>query len=561
MVDSVIQMQYGDFKSNGVYPINNLLSHNALRLTSRRFLVEIVEATLVMIGFLVQQMLRRMYSDNNAGLNNHAGLQAEVIRKLISRAAPTSFGKQHDFSSLLRVENDKELQQHFRQAVPLFTYEQMHNQWWKRLHEGETDVCWPGKISYMALSSGTSQAASKFIPLSADGIDSVRRAGKQLAGALAKLPEANKFLGGRMLSINGSTTLQQFPHFQAGDFSGIMMNQSPDWYRKRIVPEKSIHAGKHWQEKLEYIVANAPRWKVSILSGFPVWMVPLLETIIEKYKLETIHDIWPRVRIFMHGGMSIEPYQQRIDACFGHPVMQLESYVASEGYLAHMLLPNRPGMQLLSDGGCFFEFIPFDSANFDETGEMLTTAKTCTIADVEANKPYALVLSNNSGAWRYLIGDVVTFVEGYEATLKWSGRTTQFINLTGEHVSIANLEAAFTAVFNTRQQGAMEFAVLPDTSTDPFVHRWLIATDNPIPDAAVMLDDAMCKLNDDYTSLRKSDLIGKPEIYWMEPAMFVKLMALLGKTDGQHKYPRVIAASRLPKEILSKLLEGEPLGL
>jgi hypothetical protein len=473
--------------------------------------------------------------------------QAKLLRQLLHKAKATRFGKYYDFARLLRNSNNAQLVKAFAQAVPIHNYELMQEQWWHLLGKGEHDVSWPGTAAYFALSSGTSQSASKYLPLTKDSIRSVKQAGTEMARAIAAMPGAAKMLEGKMLSLNGSTTLQQYGGVEAGDFSGIMMKNSPDWYKERILPPIEVHALKSWSQKLDHIVQHAPQWDVAILSAFPVWAVPMMEAVMEKYRLNNIHEIWPNLALYLHGGMSIEPYRLRLANCFAKPLPRLESYVASEGYIAHQLHPDSHGMDLICHGGLYFEFVPFGQPHFDDSGSLTQDAKAITLQDVEANKLYALLLSSNSGAWRYLLGDVIRFTSLMPPRVQWMGRTAQFVSLAGEHVSVANLEMAFARATATVGAQVNEFAVWPDDTNLPVAHRWIVAA-SEVPESLIAeIDAELCRLNDDYHTLRKQQLLGRPTIHSLANSHFDQWMKGLGKTDAQHKYLRVVKKGQLPQ--------------
>ncbi|HMP94201.1 MAG TPA: GH3 auxin-responsive promoter family protein, partial [Phnomibacter sp.] len=244
--------------------------------------------------------------------------QQKVLYQLLQRAAHTAFGKHYLFSHWLTMPAHEQYQA-FAQTIPLHTYEQMFTQWWHRIITGEPSVCWPGITRYMALTSGTSMAGSKYIPLTPQSMSSVKQAGLQLATALAARPGLSGLFGLKTISIGGSTRLSNQGAVQVGDFSGIMMRQNPGWYQRLIIPPPAIHALKQWPQKLEYLVECAPQFNPGSVSGFPVWVVPLLQAIISRYKLAHIHQLWPGLQVYLYGGMAVQPYQSSLQACFGKP--------------------------------------------------------------------------------------------------------------------------------------------------------------------------------------------------------------------------------------------------
>lgn len=355
--------------------------------------------------------------------------------------------------------------------------------------------------------------------------------------------------------LGGSTDLQFNGTYFSGDLSGITTSKLPIWIQQFYKPGKKIAKNRNWGDKLDQIVEKAPEWDIGIIMGVPAWLQLLLEKIIERYKLKTIHDIWPNLRLFAHGGVSFEPYKLGFERLLGQPIFYIETYLASEGFLAYQALPDRKSMRLVLNNGIYFEFIPFNSENFDEEGNLLPNPKPLTFQKIEDGKEYALLISTCAGAWRYLIGDVIRIVSKEEAEIVITGRTKHFLSLCGEHLSVDNMNKAIEHASEKFAIQVKEFTVLGVPHDSLFGHHWYVGTDDVVdPKILIKLIDKQLKvLNDDYAIERKHAL-KKVKLTLVPTAFFYDWMRLQGKEGGQNKFPRVLKGDRAAswKQFLSE---------
>jgi hypothetical protein len=267
----------------------------------------------------------------------------------------------------------------------------------------------------------------------------------------------------------------------------------------------------------------------------------LLEKIIAHYNVKTIHDIWPNLMVFCHGGVSFEPYRQGFEKLLAHPITYIETYLASEGFIAFQTHPNAEGMQLVLNNGLFFEFIPFTEQNFSADGDLAQNPQTLMIDDVEEGKEYALLLSTCSGAWRYLIGDTIRFVSKSRSEIVITGRTKHFLSLCGEHLSVDNMNKAIEMVSDDLSISIREFTVAGVAHDTLFAHHWYVGTDDTVDavDLRNRIDARLVQLNDDYAVERKHAL-KEITVRVLPTATFYKWMEAKGKMGGQHKFPRVL---------------------
>jgi hypothetical protein len=465
--------------------------------------------------------------------------QLRVLKKLLRRARYTAFGQKNKFEQILLSRHPGKA---FQQNVPTYNYNKIYNEWWYQTLDGKEDICWPGKIKYFALSSGTSESASKYIPITNDLLKGNKVIMiKQLLSLLTYQGISLSSIGSGMLTLGGSTDLQKGPGYYAGDLSGITAKKSPFWFQPFYKPGKKIAKEKDWNKKLVDIVEKAPDWDIGFLAGVPAWIQMCLEMVIEKYKVKNIHEIWPNLTFFVHGGVSFEPYKVGFEKLLGKPITYVETYLASEGFLAWQYKQNAKGMRLSYNQHIFFEFVPFDENNFDADGEMVENPEALMIHEVEEGKDYALLISTNAGAWRYLIGDTVRFVDKENAEIIITGRTKHFLSIVGEHLSVDNMNKAIHLVSEEFNLSIPEYGVRGENVDSLFGHHWYVACNQEVDGVALAkaIDEKLIALNDDYAIERKSAL-KRIRVTVLKENVFMDFMQAKGKIGGQHKFPRVL---------------------
>lgn len=468
--------------------------------------------------------------------------QQKVLQKLLRKAQFTVFGQEYNFGKILKSDD---IVKAFQEEVPIHTYESILK-WWKMALQGETSVCWPGKVDYFALSSGTSTGSSKYIPVTRSMLKAIQKASiKQiLTLAYADLPE--EFFTKDILMLGGSTSLDYNGIYYAGDLSGITTGNLPFWFQPYYKPGKDISKTRNWQEKLDYIVQEAHKWDVGAIAGSPSWFQILLERIVKHHNVKNIHEIWPNLMVFTHGAVAFEPYKKSFEALLARPLIYMETYLASEGFIAYQARPESEGMQLLVRNGIFFEFVPFRDENIDAEGNVKPGVKTLTINEVKEGVDYILVMSTVAGAWRYVIGDVIRFVsvENYEIHI--TGRTKHYISLCGEHLSVDNMNYAIEDVSEELNIKVKEFAVAGVNYGNDFGHHWYISVEGDVDKNTLKqkLDAALCKVNDDYCTERKHVLKG---LYLdiVPNELFMGWLKQQGKEGAQIKFPRVLKKEQL----------------
>jgi hypothetical protein len=480
--------------------------------------------------------------------------QVKVLKKLLRKARFTEFGQKFKFDEILM---GKDPSKKFQQIVPTYNYNTIYNEWWYKTIEGKPDVCWPGKIKYYALSSGTSEAASKFIPITNDLLKGNKMVMiKQLLTLRHYDDLPVKSISKGWLMLGGSTDLQKNTDYYAGDLSGITAKKAPFWFQPFYKPGKKIAKQKDWNKKLEEIVAKAPDWDIGFVVGVPAWIQMCMEMIIKRYKLNNIHEMWPNLAFFVHGGVSFEPYKKGFEKLLAKPITYIETYLASEGFIAYQDRQYTKGMRLVTNEHIFFEFVPFDDLNFDQDGELVAQAKALLIDETEEGKDYAILLSTSAGAWRYLIGDTIRFIDKERSEVIITGRTKHFLSLVGEHLSVDNMNKAIKTVSEEMNICIPEYTVIGEPYEGFFAHHWFLACDEKVNVEAVRIriDEVLCEINDDYAVERKSAL-KKVLLDVLPEQHFMDFMKAKGKLGGQHKFPRVLKGKML--EDWKKFFKGE----
>ncbi len=466
--------------------------------------------------------------------------QLRVLKKLLKRARFTEFGQHYGFDKILLT---RHIGKEFQQAVPVHDYTKIYTGWWQKTLDGVPDVTWPGKIKYYALSSGTSEAASKYIPVTKEMLRSNRvNYIRQFLSLLNyhHLPRHAMTKG--FLMLGGATDLQKgAAGWYAGDLSGILAKNRPFWFQTFYKPGGRIAKIRDWNEKLHEIVEHAKDWDIGYIVGVPAWCQMCMEMVIEHYGAKTIHDVWPNFGFFVHGGVAFEPYKKGFEKLLGKPIVYIENYLASEGFIAYKAREDAKGMHLILDNNVFLEFVPFDDQNFDSEGKIVENPKALMIHEVEEGREYALLMSTNAGSWRYLIGDTVRFVDKERSEVVITGRTKHFLSLVGEHLSVENMNKAIEMVSNSFNISIPEFTVVGFPYQNMFAHKWYIACNDAVDADALIrkIDHHLCELNDDYATERTSAL-KDVFIQILPEEAFLGFMETKGKLGSQHKFPRVL---------------------
>ncbi|CAL67178.1 GH3 family domain-containing protein [Christiangramia forsetii] len=472
--------------------------------------------------------------------------QEDVLRGLLKKAKDTSFGKHYNFDEILESDD---IQKEFANRVPYFDYNKIDSEWWHKYHEGEEDVTWPGKPPYFALSSGTTGKSSKRIPVTEEMVESIRNAGIKQVSALSNFELPPDFFEKEIMMLGSSTDLQKEGDHKEGEISGISASNIPFWFKGYYKPGEEISKIDEWDDRVQRIAEKAKDWDIGALSGIPSWMELMLKEVIKYHKVDNIHEIWPNLQVYTSGGVAFEPYEKSFEALWGKPVQVIDTYLASEGFLA---LQNRPGthsMKLILDNGIYFEFVPFKPEYINQDGSITNDAPVISLADVNEEEDYVLLISTVSGAWRYLIGDTIKFTDKEKNEIKITGRTKFFLNVVGSQLSVNKMNDAVQELENQYDIRIPEFVVAAKRADDgEYYHYWYLGTeDNPNAtdeELAEALDNALKDANKNYKVARGKALKGV-KLTTIDPNMFHEWNAHNKKKGGQVKMEKVMNEEKL----------------
>ena len=477
-------------------------------------------------------------TDKITGDDNPIKEQQEVLKNLLESAKDTSFGKAYRFDKIL--DNDA-IHDAFRKQVPYFDYNEINDKWWHKLHENQTDVTWPGSPDYFALSSGTTGKTSKRIPVTNEMIDAIRQAGIKQVLALSNFDLPADFFETGVLMLGSSTDLIENDDHLEGEISGISASNIPSWFSGYYKPGREISKIEDWDERVAKIAEKAPSWDIGALSGIPSWIELMLKAVIEKHQLNNIHDIWPNLQVYTSGGVAFGPYEKSFNALMGKPVTVIDTYLASEGFIAFQSRPETDSMKLVTDNGIYFEFVPFDADYILEDGSLSQDAPALTLSEVQAGQNYVLIISTVSGAWRYLIGDTIEFTDVELAEIKITGRTKFFLNTVGSQLSVNKLDDALQDIMETFDIEIPEYTLCAKKYEDGFYHTWYLGTtaSKDSKELAEKLDASLKAANKNYKVARSKALKGV-KVFTVEPDVFYNWNDRNKKKGGQVKMERVM---------------------
>ncbi|MDN6281252.1 MAG: GH3 auxin-responsive promoter family protein [Psychroflexus sp.] len=489
-------------------------------------------------GSLIKNIIN--VTDRISTESNPVEEQEKVLRELLEKAKDTAFGKYYGFTKILESDHIKKT---YSKKVPYFDYNQMNTKWWHRLHEGEEDISWPGSPFYYAISSGTTGKTSKKIPITEDMLDAIKLAGIKQVTALANFDLPSDFFEKEIMMLGSSTNLDNKGDHLEGEISGISASNIPFWFRGYYKPGEEIAKIEDWDERVKHIAENAKKWDIGALSGIPSWMELMLKEVINYHQVDTIHDIWPNLQVYTSGGVAFKPYEKSFNALLKHPITVIDTYLASEGFIACQTRPETSAMQLITDNGIYFEFVPFEPQYIQQDGSITEKAPVVSFADVEEGKDYVLLMSTVSGAWRYLIGDTIAFTDKKRAEIKITGRTKFFLNVVGSQLSVNKMNDAIQELENKFDIKLPEFTVSAVKIDNKFYHIWHLGStdtsDINVEDLASALDDILKEANKNYRVARSKALKGI-KVKLLPLTIFHEWCSANKKKGGQVKMEKVM---------------------
>jgi hypothetical protein len=470
-------------------------------------------------------------------------VQNELLFSLLKLAKDTEIGKEYDFASIKTYKD-------FNERIPVRNYEAVQPLI-ERSRNGEQNIYWPSPIKWFAKSSGTTNAKSKFIPVSTESLEDCHyAASKDLLCMYLNNNEDSQLFTGKSLRLGGSKELYKENGTVFGDLSAILIDNMPFWAEFSSTPSSKVSLMSEWETKMQAIVEETINENVTSLAGVPSWMLVLLNKVIEETGKDNLLDIWPNLEVYFHGGVSFNPYIDQYRAILPSKQFKYyEIYNASEGFFAIQDQNYSGDLLLMLDYGIFYEFIPMDTYGSEEQ-------KVIPLSEVKLNTNYAVIITTNAGLWRYKIGDTIRFVSLSPHRIKVSGRTKHHINAFGEELIIENAEDALKKVCKRTSAEIVDYTAAPIfmKGKEKGAHEWIIEFKTPPENMSYfeeLFDNALKSLNSDYEAKRFNNMtLNKPTIHSARPNLFYDWLKENDKLGGQHKVPRLSNSRNYVDELL-----------
>lgn len=469
-------------------------------------------------------------------------VQEKWLLQLRASALHTEFGRDHKLKDV-RTHAD------FVQAVPVRDYEKLRP-YVDKMVDGKSDVLWKGRPLYYAKTSGTTSGA-KYIPISKESMPFHIQSAKEALLEYAYNSGNYKYIGGKMIFLQGSPVMSDTKGVKTGRLSGIVAHYVPSYLQSNRLPSLATNCIDDWEQKLSAIVKETIHQDMRLISGIPPWVQMYFEHLLKESDKENIDQLFPNFSLFVTGGVNYEPYRNAIDRLVGRKVDMLETYPASEGFIAYNDFSGQDGLLLLVNHGVYYEFIPLEEVHNENPSRL-------SLEQVEIGNRYAIVMSTNAGLWAYLIGDTVEFVSKRPYRIKVTGRIAHYISAFGEHVIGSEVEAALNKACASTGSSVLEFTVAPQVNPDsgaPY-HEWFIAFDEEPIDMDLFsqfLDMAMCEKNSYYKDLIDGKILRHCVVHSLERDVFPNYMKSIGKLGGQNKLPRLSNDRKIADVLLSML--------
>jgi len=495
-------------------------------------------------AFLSKVFAARVQKDINKLRTNAVNLQHQTFLGLIQKAADTSFGRDHHFAEIRTYED-------FKQRVPVRDYEELRT-YIERVTHGEENVLWPGKPAYLAKTSGTTSGV-KYIPISKESMpEHIKAARNALLNYIYETGKAD-FVDGKLIFLQGSPILSKKAGIDTGRLSGIVAHHVPGYLQKNRLPSYETNCIEDWEQKVDAIVEETIKQDMRLISGIPPWCQMYFDRLSARTGGKKIKDIFPNFKLFVYGGVNYEPYRARLEESIGFAIDSIETYPASEGFIAYQNSQKDKSLLLLVDSGVFYEFIPVDEF-FDKNPTRIS------IKDVELNKNYVLIMNTNAGLWGYNIGDTIKFVSRDPYNIVVTGRIKHYISAFGEHVIGEEVEQALLGAAREEGLDIVEFTVAPQvtppTGELPY-HEWFVEFGNEPKDLqafAMKVDKALQQKNIYYFDLIEGNILQPLIIRKLKKDAFIDYMRSQGKLGGQNKVPRLSNDRKIANELKNYII-------
>ncbi|HEY4326075.1 MAG TPA: GH3 auxin-responsive promoter family protein [Mucilaginibacter sp.] len=470
---------------------------------------------------------------------NAIDLQEKTFAYLISQGKDTAFGSTHNFLGIKTYED-------FKKNIPIADYEDLRP-YIDRIKNGEENILWPGKPAYLAKTSGTTSGV-KYIPLSKESMPEHIKAARNALLSYIYETGNTDFVDGKMIFLQGSPVLETKAGISVGRLSGIVAHHVPAYLQKNRLPSYDVNCIDDWEQKVDAIVAETKNQDMRLISGIPPWCQMYFDRLSAVCGGKKINDIFPDFKLYVHGGVNYEPYRARMEESIGFEIDSIETYPASEGFIAFQDRQKERGLLLMVDSGIFYEFIPAEEF-FNEHPTRIS------IKDIELERNYALILNTSAGLWGYSLGDTVKFVSKNPYKIVVTGRIKHYISAFGEHVIGEEVEQALLSVANQEGVDIVEFTVAPQVNPPkgelPF-HEWFIEfgkEPEDLKEFALKVDKALRKKNIYYFDLIEGNILQPLVIQSLKKDAFINYMRAEGKLGGQNKVPRLANDRKIAGEL------------
>ncbi len=464
--------------------------------------------------------------------------QDSIFQNLIKKGSTTLFGHDHGFKDIQTI-ND------FNKLVPVRDYED-YKPYITKILDGGEDILWPGQPLYLSKTSGTTSGV-KFIPITADSVPNHMDSARNAALNYINETGQSQFLDGKLIFLSGSPELEDYGGIKTGRLSGIVNHHVPAYLRTNQMPSYATNCIEDWEEKLEKIIDETLKEKMSMISGIPPWVQMYFDRIKERTG-RPIKEVFPDFSLFIYGGVNFEPYRAKLFETIGKEIPSIETYPASEGFIAYQDSQDQDGLLLLVNSGIFFQFIPVEEY-FDENPTRLS------VEEVELGKNYALIINSNAGLWGYSIGDTVKFVSLFPHRLLVTGRIKHFISAFGEHVIGEEVEKAMKQAMDQHPEVELkEFTVAPNVTPETGLphHEWYVEFATEPKDLIAFekaLNSQLQSLNTYYDDLIRGGILSNLKIIRLDKNAFIDYMRSQGKLGGQNKVPRLSNDRKIADEL------------
>ncbi len=495
------------------------------------------------VNSIISWLLKKRIHQIDLFLKYPIDVQTELLNRLLFDSKNTEFGKEYNFET---IKNYKE----FSNKVPIRNYESF-SPFIERSRKGEQNIFWNTHIKWFAKSSGTTNAKSKFIPVSDQAIENCHlKAGKDMLCLYINNNPTTQLFTGKSLRLGGSAAVYEDNNTYFGDLSAIIIENLPFWADFSSTPKQEIALMSEWESKMEAIVNETIHENITSLAGVPSWMLVLLNRVLEKTGKNNILEVWPNLEVYFHGGVNFNPYREQFKKLIPKTAFQFyETYNASEGFFAIQDQNGSYDLLLMLDYGIFYEFIPMDQYD----GE---NSIAIPLSEVQLGVNYALVISTNGGLWRYLIGDTVKFTSTDPYRIRITGRTKHFINVFGEEIIIENAEDALKKACEKTKAMITDYTVSPVfmDGRKSGKHEWMIEFSKApknIDYFTELLDNALKSINSDYEAKRYQNMtLSMPIVHQARKGLFYDWLKMKEKLGGQHKVPRLSNHREFMEELL-----------